>query len=233
MKNEQIIKLLKVALYCTLIMFAFEVLFMHSAVTNFLTTLVEDSGIWAYIVIWLIMFLQVCIVPIPAYVVLVGAVNTSLLTTTFLRFGMVDLWFYLVTITAYIAGCIVAYLIGYKWGKKAVKWVAGSDNEYEKWSNILSKKGKKWYALTVLLPIFPDDLLCVVCGAVKFKFSFFIVANLACRSIGLFVMIEFLKLVGMANGGGFPWSVLVWGIALLLEIITLYIFNFKNKRRKK
>lgn len=230
MNKEQVIKLLKVAIYCTLIMFAFEVLFMHSAVTNFLTGIVESSGMWAYVVIWIIMFIQVCIVPIPAYVVLVGAVNTSLLTTTFLRFGMVDLWFYLVTITAYIAGCIVAYLIGYKWGKKAVKWVAGSDNEYEKWSTILSKKGKWWYALTVLLPIFPDDLLCVVCGAVKFKFSFFIVANLVCRSIGLFVMIEFLKLVGMANGGGFQWSVLGWGIALLAEIIAYLILKYRRKR---
>jgi uncharacterized membrane protein YdjX (TVP38/TMEM64 family) len=229
MKNEQIIKLLKVAIYCTLIMFAFEVLFMHSAVTNFLTTLVESSGAWAYIVIWLIMFLQVCIVPIPAYVVLVGAVNTSLITTKFLNLGLIDVWFYLTTLSAYMVGCAVAYFLGYKWGKKAVKWVAGNDSEYEKWSTLINKKGKIWYALTVLFPIFPDDLLCVVCGAIKFEFGFFMIANFICRTIGLFFMVEFLKLVGMMNNNGFPWSVLIWGIALLLEIIMLYIFKFKTK----
>lgn len=227
MNKEQVIKLLKVAIYCTALMLGFEILFSFNIVTNWLTSLVENAGIYAYLVIWLIMFIQVCIVPIPAYVVLVGAVNTNLITMGFLKLGINDLWFYLTVISAYLAGCIVAYLIGYKWGKKAVKWVAGSDAEYDKWACLINKKGKWWYGATVLLPIFPDDLLCVVCGSVKLNFWFYLIANFIGRSIGLFFMIEFLKLIGMMNSG-FQWSVLVWGIALLAEIIAYLILKYRK-----
>lgn len=238
MKREQIIKILKVAIYCTAIMFAFEVLFAHSVVTDWLSSLVENAGAWAYVVIWAIMFVQVAFVPIPAYVVLVGAVNTSLITTEFMKFGLNDLWFYLTVICAYMVGCVVAYLIGRKWGKKAVKWCAGNDEEYDKWSGILNNKGKWWYALTVLLPIFPDDLLCLVAGSVKFNFWFYFVANLIGRSIGLFVMVQALILMGMMNGGGFPTSCLCWGIALVLMIVFYLLLKHtkifkKNKKSGK
>lgn len=228
LNKHQTINILKVAIYCTLLMFIFEVLFSHSVITNWLSDLVENSKNYAYVIIWIIMFIQVCLVPIPAYVVLVGAVNTSIITNKFMQFNLTDLWFYLVVISAYMIGCLVAYFMGFKWGKKAVKWCAGNEEEYEKWSNMLNKKGKWWYALTVLFPIFPDDLLCVVAGSVKFNFWFFLICNLIGRSIGLFFMTQSLILIGGLNEGGFPWSVLCWGIALLLEIIVYIVIKYKK-----
>ena len=106
-------------------------------------------------------------------------------------------WQYLlIVITAYMAGCITAYWLGRWLGVKAVKWCAGSQEEFDKWSNLLNTKGKWWYALTVLLPLFHDDLLCIVCGSVKFDFTFFTIANLLGRTIGLIAMILTLELIG-------------------------------------
>ena len=108
-----------------------------------------------------------------------------------------------------------------------MKWCAGSEEEFDKWSNLLNTKGKWWYALTVLFPLFPDELLCLVAGAVKFDFTFFTIANLLGRSIGLIAMILTLELIG-SMGGGIPLMVIVWAVALIIELIIYLKINKKS-----
>ena len=92
---------------------------------------------------------------------------------------------------------------------------------------MLNTKGKWWYALTVLLPLFPDDLLCLVAGAVKFNFAFYVVANLIGRSVGLIAMILTLQAIG-SIGGGIPLMVIVWAVALIIEFIIYLKINKKS-----
>lgn len=214
MEKEQIQRILKVCIIATVIMLIFEVIFSIPAINDFFRNWITSTSGWVvFIVIWLIMFLQCTILNIPAYVVLSASISIGINCMS---------WQYLLTvITAYMAGCILAYWIGRWWGIKAVKWCAGSDEDFEKWSSILNTKGKWWYALTVLLPLFPDDLLCLVAGAVKFNFVFYVVVNAICRSIGLVAMILTLQAVGSISGG-IPLMVIVWALALVLELI-IYI----------
>lgn len=235
MNWNQIYKLLKVALVAILIMFVFEVIFelpfITNGISNYLTSI--DNMFWIWGAIWLIMFIQVSIVPIPAYIVINAAIQLNVLNRA-LGLGLITdpkFWIFIaVTMTAFIAGIIVAYLIGYKWGRKAVKWSAGSDEEYDKWATFLNEKGKIWYFLTVILPIFPDDLLCIVAGAVKFDFKWFLFSNIIGRFVGLITMVLFLTLVSSLNSGGFPWTILIWGIILLINITAvLYVRKYKLK----
>ena len=131
-----------------------------------------------------------------------------------------------------MCGCLLAYWLGYKFGKKAVKWCAGSDEDYDKWSNYLNKKGKVWYLLTVLFPFFPDDLLCLVAGAVKFDFAWYTLANFIGRGIGLTTMIFFLLFIGNI-GGDFPVMLIVWLIILVTEIVIHYVLKSKQKKELK
>ena len=227
MNKKQIYNLLKVALFCTIFLFAFEVLFSFDTVNNWIGGQIENtsSQIISLIIVWIIMYIQVWLVPIPAYVVLLAATHTQLISAGFLNIGINDVIFYLITLSAYICGFITAYFIGYKWGKKAVEWAAGSKEDYDKWSTFLCTKGKWWYALTVLLPVFPDDLLCIVAGSVRFNFKFFTIVNIVCRSIGLLFMIESLKFMGSWNESGFPVTALCWGIVLLAIIVSLIVFK--------
>lgn len=220
MKKEQILKILNVAIIMTAIILAVEIVFSIPIVNNWFASLITSSEGWVvYLVIWIIMFLQTTILNIPAYVVLSASVSVGINTLSFL--------YIVIVLSAYIAGCLLAYWIGYKFGKKAVKWCAGSEEDYEKWSKVLNEKGKWWYFVTVIFPMFPDDILCLVAGAVKFNFPFYILSNVIGRGIGLVTMLLFLELLG-SMGDDFPYMVIVWAVALLVEVIVYCVLKKKE-----
>lgn len=219
MTKEQIQRILKVCIIATVIMLLFEIIFSIPAINNFFKDWITSTSGWVvFLVIWLIMFLQCTILNIPAYVVLSASISIGL--------NCMSWQYLLIVITAYMAGCITAYWFGRWLGVKAVKWCAGSEEEFDRWSAVLNTKGKWWYTLTVLLPLFPDDLLCLVAGAVKFNFAFYVIVNTICRSIGLIAMILTLQAVG-SIGGGIPLMVIVWAIALVVELIIYIKINKK------
>ena len=224
MTNQQLQRILKVCIIATIIMLMFDIVFSIPIVIDFFKEWITTSSGWLiFLVIWIIMFLQCTVLNIPAYVILSASVSIGLNCLS---------WQYLLcVITAYMAGCILAYWIGRWWGVKAVKWCAGSNEDYEKWCIVLNQKGKWYYAITVLFPFFPDDLLCIVCGSVKFDFIFFTIANLLGRTIGLIAMILTLELIG-SMGGGTPIMPFVWGALLIAECIVLAILIIKNKGDK-
>lgn len=222
MRKEQILKLLKVAVVTTAIMLLFEIIFSIPAVIGLFQRIIYNTdAAYVYIIIGIIMFLQVTILNIPAYVILSACSSIGL--------QLLDYKFICTVWVSYMFGCMFAYWLGKKFGKRAVKWCAGSEEDYYKWSEILNKKGKWLYAASVLLPLFPDDLLCLCAGAVNFNQSFYILANVVGRLIGLVAMILTLQVINIA-GGGFPFMILVWAAALITEII-LYILIKKDKVR--
>lgn len=223
MKKDQIIRLLKVALVTTAILLIFEGIFSTPAINNFFTGLISGSSGWlAYLFVWLIMFLQVTILNIPAYSVLAACTSIGMKT--------LDIVFISVVLSAYMVGCILAYWLGRWFGKRAVKWCAGSEEDYDKWSSVLNSKGKIWYFLTVLFPFFPDDILCLVAGAVKFNFGLYTIMNFVGRGIGLVTTILTLGLINKVSDG-FPIMVIVWAVALIAELVG-YIILSKNDKSK-
>ena len=225
MSKDQLDKTIKVFIITTFIMLVCEIIFSFKAVTDFFGNWITTSnGIYVYVIIWIIMFLQVTILNIPAYVVLSACFSIGLEILS---------WQYLLTvITAYMCGCILAYWLGRGLGVKAVKWCAGSEEEFDKWCTFMNKKGRMWYFLTILLPLFPDDLLCLVAGSVKLNFGFYTIANAIGRSVGLVTMILVIKLVGLIGGNGFPFMIIAWAVALVIEIV-IYCINKKSLQQSK
>ena len=223
MKKDQIIRLLKVALVTTAILLIFEGIFSIPAINNFFIGLISGSSGWlAYLFVWLIMFLQVTILNIPAYSVLAACTSIGMKT--------LDIVFISVVLSAYMVGCILAYWLGRWFGKRAVKWCAGSEEDYDKWSSVLNSKGKIWYFLTVLFPFFPDDILCLVAGAVKFNFGLYTIMNFVGRGIGLVTTILTLGLINKVSDG-FPIMVIVWAVALIAELVGYIILSKKDKSK--
>lgn len=238
MDKRQIIKILDVLLVAVALMFIFEIIFaipqVEESISNFIINLENRWLVW--VAIWVIMFVQVCIIPIPAYIVLNAAVNIGIINTK-IGLGDVfvssDFWILiLVTISAYMAGALVAYFVGAKLGKKAVLWAAGSEADYDKWREVLYKKGKWAYALTVILPMFPDDLLCLVCGSMKFDLGFFVGCNLIGRTVGLISMVSVIVLFDSMNNGSVPWSLILWGVVLILMLVAYFILKDKIKKEE-
>lgn len=222
MNKEQIVRILKVCLIATAIMLGFEILFSFDVITDWFSGLVVGAGNWVWIILWAIFFLQVTVLNVPAYVILSACVSIGINT--------IGWEFILITISAYMCGCLLAYWLGWKFGKRAVKWCAGSEEDYNKWCDVLNKKGKIWYLLTVLFPFFPDDMICIVCGSVRFNFWFYLFANLIGRTIGLITMLYTLLLIGKI-GGGFPFMIIVWAVALVAELIAYLVLRKKANNR--
>lgn len=220
MNKEQVIRILKVVFIATLFMLISEIIFSIEPVLNWFESFITPNNMLiTYIAIWIIMFLQVTVLNIPAYVILLACSRVGINT--------LGITYILVVMSAYMSGCMLAYLVGRIWGSKAVKWCAGSQEDYDKWSNILNSKGRIWYFVSVLLPIFPDDLLCIVAGGVKFNFLIFVISNLIGRTIGLYTMLVVLKLLG-SFGGGFPYMIIVWCVAMIGEIVAIEILKKKK-----
>lgn len=221
MKRDQVFKLLKLGIVVTFIMLLFEIVFSIDAISEPIANWITSSSGWlVYLAIWFIMFLQVTILNIPAYVILTASINVGLKTLSFP--------YLLTVISAYMAGCLLAYAIGRKFGVKAIKWVAGSEEEFNKWSLFLNQKGKWYYFFTILLPLFPDDLLCLVAGSTKFHFGLYTLFNLIGRTIGLVTMLLTLEAMG-SIGRGFPFLIILWAVALLAEVIGYFIMKKKYK----
>lgn len=221
--RDQVLRLLKTMIVMTSVMLVFEIFFSIPGISNFFTNLIEgSSGVIAYIVIFIIMFLQTNILNVAAITIIsacskIGGLN------------ILSLEYILIVLLAYILGACFTYFLGRKFGSKAVKWASGSDEDYNKWCAFLNKKSSKFlYFLTILFPIFPDDLLCLCAGSIKMDFGFYFIANLVGRAIGLITVILMLEGIGMATGG-FPFTLaIVWAVALLGFIIAYFVI----KKRK-
>ena len=67
-------------------------------------------------------------------------------------------------------------------------------------------------------------------GSTKFKFGTYCLFNFVGRSIGLIAMLLVLKLIGIM-GGGFPFMIIVWAVALVGEIVALIIIKKKLSQK--
>lgn len=225
MNKDQIMRLLKVGIVTTLILLVFEVIFSLDVINNFFLGLISGANGWlAYLFVWLIMFLQVTMLNIPAYSILAACTSIGMHT--------LDIVFITVVLSAYMAGAILAYWLGRWFGKRAIKWCAGSEEDYDKWSTLLNTKGKWLYFITVVFPFFPDDLLCLVAGAIRFNFSLFCGMNFIGRGIGLVTAILTLQLITKVSSG-FPFMIIVWAVALLAEVIAYIIMNKRSKYERE
>lgn len=224
MKKEQILKFLKLGIYTTLFLIAIELIFLIPAVNGFFNDWVQNSTGWVlWLVLWVLFFLQTNIINIPAVSLLQISVHSGIEVLS---------WQYiLLVMSAYMTGCILSYWLGRWFGSKAVKWVAGSDEDFDKWSQFINKKGKVWYFLTIVLPIFPDDILCIIAGSLKLNFGFYTLANFGGRFIGLVTMLVVLKYIGIASSN-IPFMLIVWCVGLIAEIIGLVVIKRGNKNEK-
>ena len=95
-------RLLEVALFCTFLLFACEIIFSIEVIVDWLSGLVTNAGAWTWVVVWVLLFIQV-IIPIPAYVVIFAVLSIM----------PGQNWILLaVAISAYMVGIVIAYWIG-------------------------------------------------------------------------------------------------------------------------
>lgn len=167
----------------------------------------KEKGMIIYV---LIQFIQVLSVPIPSMIItLTGvAIYGPFLASVLCSIGV-------------LMGSYCSFFVGKLFGYKIVKWIVGENNAI-KYANIIEKKGRFFLIIAFLLPLFPDDILCLISGITTMKFKHFFWIALITRPIGVICMSYF--------GGGYivpftGWGLFVWPIILVVAIVAVVLLT--------
>ena len=187
----------------------YEMLQVFSSIASFKQFILStgQKGMFIYV---LIQIIQVLFVPIPAMIItLTGvAIYGPLLGALLCSLGV-------------LIGSYGSFLIGRMFGSKLVVWIAGEQNA-KKYANLINNRGKFFLIIAFLLPLFPDDILCLIAGITSMKFNHFFWIALITRPIGVFCMSYF--------GGGYiipftGWGLFVWPFILIFAIAIIIVLT--------
>ena len=170
-------------------------------------TLILSLGFWGRLVFVLLQFLQVTFVPIPSTVTTLAGV---------LIYGPLEAA--LLSLSGLFVGSCVAFALGKYCGKKLVVFMVGEET-CNKWANFLYN-AKYSFVLMMIMPFFPDDVLCLVAGLTPMSWPFFVITNFVARPIGVFITCYF--------GGGYiipykGWGLAVWAVVIVVAAALLYL----------
>lgn len=174
---------------------------------------IRGAGAWAPIVFIIFQAMQVFLLPIPG-VLTVGAgvlIFGELLTCLYSYIGI-------------LLGSLLAFWIGRVLGYKAAAWLVGKES-LDKWLQKVKGKDRMILSVMFILPLFPDDILCFVCGLSTMSWRYFIVLQLIARAIS--VTATSYSLGGSIIPYDTWWGILIW-VVIAAAIIALFIVLWKK-----
>lgn len=187
-------------------------------ITSFddLRQLILGFGGWGIISYIVINLLQCIVIPVPTTLtVLVGtAIYGPFVAFLYATIGV-------------ILGSSIAFLIGRYCSRPTINWVFGS-KKVEKYQNMLNKRAGMILFLTLVLPFFPDDIICMMAGISDIKYIKFLGISIIARGIGL-ATISFFgsgKIIPFTT----PWGIATW---LIIGIAVVVVLVISIKKRDK
>ena len=179
-----------------------------------LQNVILSWGFWGRFGFVMLSFLQVTFIPLPSTVTIIAGT---------LIYG--PLQASLLSLAGILLGSMLAFLLGKVFGRRLVVFMVG-EKTCKKWVDFLTN-AKYSFFIMMLLPIFPDDVLCLVAGLTNMSWTFFTMTNLIARPIGIFTVSYF------GSGHLIPyhgWGLIVWAILIVL-IIAVLILAYKYQKQ--
>ena len=176
-----------------------------------------DLGFWGRITFVFLQFLQVTFIPIPSTILTIAG---SIIYGP-LQGGLLSL-------SGILLGSVLAFFMGKVFGKKLVSFMVGKET-CEKWVKFLSKARYTFFFM-MLLPMFPDDILCLVAGLTNMSWAFFVITNLITRPIGIFITsyIGSGEIIPYYGWGLIVWAIILISVAVLMWLVTKYDSNIEK-----
>ena len=101
---------------------------------------------------------------------------------------------FLICLASIVITSVVMDLIGRFGGNRAIIKILGRE-EYEEAEDLIKEKGMVYVPVMYLLPIFPDDAICMVSGATKMNFWVHLIEIILCRGIGCATIIFGVQII--------------------------------------
>lgn len=205
--------IVSIILCCYSILASYNMLEIFNSVQSF-KEFILSTGPYGMFVFMLIQLLQVMFLPIPSLIITLTGV---LIYGPFLASVL--------CVIAVLTGSILSFTLGKTFGFRLVSWIVGKDNAL-KYAMVLNKRGKFFLTVAFLLPLFPDDALCLIAGMTTMEYKDFILITSITRPIGVICMCYF--------GGGYiipftGWGLYVWGVLLVIIVIAvIMIYKYQD-----
>lgn len=181
-----------------------------------LQNIVKNGFIGALVYI-ILLVLQVVFIPINSLMLIVPAI---------LLFGAVKA--FLLSMIALTIGSAISYSLGKLFGLSLISWIAGKERAI-KYQEKLGQNGKYLLPIFLLIPIFPDEIMCMLSGASKINFWYFLIVIIITRAIDL-ASTCFIGAIIPFRG----WWLLLWaGILVIAVLLTTYITKHHDKISSK
>lgn len=169
--------------------------------------MILSLGFWGRFAFVFFQFLQVTLIPIPSPILIIaGSIIYSPFQSTIL------------SLAGILLGSAFAFFLGRVFGYRLVKFMVGQESA-KKWKTFLNNC-KFSFVLMMLLPCFPDDILCLVAGLTNMTWGFFMTTQFIARPIGIFLVSYF------SSGEIIPyhgWGLIVWGVIIVLSLVLIYL----------
>ena len=132
---------------------------------------------------------------------------------------------FLICFASVVITSVCMDFIGRFGGNKAIIKILGKE-DYEEAIELVQEKGLVYVPVMYLLPIFPDDAICMVSGATKMNFWVHLLEIILCRGIGCATIVFGLQIIPQPlvdNLKSFNWSYIGANIVEYLKLIILIV----------
>ena len=188
--------------------------------TDSLLELIRRYDSYAVLIFVAVQFAQVTILPLPATLTTIAG---------FTVFGVGETLLY--SSAAIIAGSMVAFAAGRTFGVRLAVWLCGAKS-VAKYRELLKGRETLLLYAMFLLPIFPDDLLCVIAGLGSMSYRSFGVMMLITRPVGVLWSAAVYK--GAVNIPANAAGIAVWvAIALVTVAVFAVLYKYGEKISEK
>ncbi|MFA7436501.1 MAG: VTT domain-containing protein [Bacilli bacterium] len=121
-----------------------------------------------------------------------------------------------------LLGSIVSFYLGRVLGRKSIEWIVGEDN-LNKYLGMAKGRENLVIFLILLLPGFPDDIICMIAGITKMSWKFFLISILITRTIPTYLTAYTFTAIPMNTW----WGILIWvSIYLIVFLAGRYVLKY-------
>jgi len=177
-----------------------------------IATSMQHSGLWGPIVLFILFVLQVFLAFIP---------GQALMVASGYLYGF---WGgFLISWLSLVVGGEIAYVLARNYGRPfAEKWI--SPTVLERWNKAAAGQGIAFFAISLVMPLVPNDAMCYVAGLGTISRIRFSVANLLGRGLACVI-----TSAAGAFGGNLSWQ--GWAILIGLFVIIGIVWQItKNSK---
>ena len=220
-KKTLIIKIIIIVCAIILATVGLYFLFKFLGITdiNKLQEIIKKCGNWGWIVFLLLQ------VTATIFLCMVPATSMTFITVGVVLFGA-NWKTFLLCFSGVIIASIIMDLIGRFGGSKLIKKLIG-EKSYTETLTLMQEKGTVYVPVMYLLPIFPDDFICMICGSLRVKFWIHLIEIVLCRGIGCATIVFGISILPTELIDGlksFDFNFIITHLWEYITMITVLVF---------